>query len=146
MKTWKAICADESGESTIEFIGVSLVLLIPLVYLVLVVSAIQRATFATEAGVQEAARIISLYPDEAGEAHARLGVYTAIGDQGFPPDPEAFEIICESGACPAAGSTARLRTKVDVNLPLLPAFLDSVLPSIVTITSERTVTWGEYAG
>ena len=60
MSGWWAACRARStgdeGSSVIEFLGLAVVLLIPLVYLVLTLARIEAATFATEGAAREAAR------------------------------------------------------------------------------------------
>ncbi|EFC83191.1 hypothetical protein [Frankia sp. EUN1f] len=73
----------------IEFIGLSLVLLIPFVYLFLAVFAVQRAAFGVTQAAREAGRAYATAPNEtAGLERARLAAQLAFTDQGIHTAPE----------------------------------------------------------
>lgn len=55
---------SESGSASLEFVTVGVILLVPLVYLVLAVAAIQAGVLATEGAARHAARVYSLAPDD----------------------------------------------------------------------------------
>ena len=48
--------ASDDGSASLEFITVGVLLLVPLVYLVLVVSSLQAASLAVEGAAQQASR------------------------------------------------------------------------------------------
>jgi hypothetical protein len=67
----------------IEFVGLSVLLLIPFVYLFLSVFAVQRSAFAVTQAAREAGRAYATAPSEVeGERRARLAVQIALEDQG----------------------------------------------------------------
>ena len=73
-----------------EFLGVSLVLLVPLVYLVLVLGRIEAATFAVEGAAREAARVyvaVGRRPTSGAQRGCRVGRGSRCTDQGFTDDP-----------------------------------------------------------
>lgn len=73
----------------IEFIGLSLVLLVPFVYLFLAVFAVQRAAFGVTQAAREAGRAYATAPSEAaGLERARLAAQLAFSDQGLQSAPE----------------------------------------------------------
>jgi hypothetical protein len=100
--------ADE-GSATIEFVGVSLVLLLPLLYLLLSVFAVQRAAFAVTQAAREAGRAFTTAPTtSAGAQRADYAARLAMSDQGvgdatsvrFAPDGTR----CGSSSADGAGS------------------------------------------
>jgi Flp pilus assembly protein TadG len=73
----------EAGTAVIEFVGVSLLLLLPLLYLLLSVFAVQRAAFAVTQAAREAGRAYSTAPTATvGAERARYAARLAMQDQG----------------------------------------------------------------
>lgn len=95
----------ERGSAVVEFLGVSLVLLVPLVYLVLTMARIQAASFAAEGAAREAGRLIAQAETMAdGVAAAQLGVELAFADQGLDVDAaSSLTITCSVPDCLTAG-------------------------------------------
>ncbi|WP_421740332.1 pilus assembly protein [Cellulomonas sp.] len=137
---------DDEGSSVIEFLGLSLVLLVPLVYLVLVLGRIEAATFAAEGAAREAARtyVIADRADEGTErAVAAVGI--ALRDQGFDDDPaEALTLTCSTTPCLAPGSDVAARIDVRVPLPFVPGFVRDVVPLEVPVSAERVAPVDTY--
>nr|WP_230204835.1 hypothetical protein [Parafrankia elaeagni] len=79
----------DRGSAMIEFVGLSLVLLVPFVYLFLAVFAVQRAAFGATQAAREAGRAYATAPSEsAGLERARLAAQLAFADQGIHSAPE----------------------------------------------------------
>jgi len=75
--------ADE-GSALIEFVGASVILLIPLLYLLLMVFDVQRSSFAVTQAAREAGRAFATAPSsDAGLERARFAAQVAFGDQGI---------------------------------------------------------------
>ncbi|HSP36832.1 MAG TPA: hypothetical protein VLR26_03675 [Frankiaceae bacterium] len=75
--------SGEDGTATIEFVGVTLLLLLPLLYLLLAVFSVQRAAFAVTQAAREAGRAYSTAPTAAtGEQRAQYAARLAMRDQG----------------------------------------------------------------
>lgn len=73
---------DERGAATVEFLGLTLVLLIPVVYLMIYVSQVQAAAFASVAAADQAVKAVVADADHpsAGAAHATVEL--ALADYG----------------------------------------------------------------
>jgi Flp pilus assembly protein TadG len=70
--------AGDAGNAMVEFVFLGILMLIPLVYLVLAISYVQRNTY----GVTEAAREIGrTYATSGNAATARYAAKLALGDQ-----------------------------------------------------------------
>lgn len=138
----RGLAVDESGEATLEFVGVTLIVLVPLVYLVLAFFQIQAGMYAAEAGVAQATRILTEHPHIGMEA-AQLGVELAAKDQGIPVDNARLQLLCESD-CPAAGVSGRLRVDITVPLPVIGPLLEGLIPAQIPVSAEHTIRWGEY--
>jgi Flp pilus assembly protein TadG len=73
----------EAGTATIEFVGVTLLLLLPLLYLLLAVFSVQRSAFAVTQAAREAGRAYSTAPTTAaGRQRAQYAARLAMADQG----------------------------------------------------------------
>jgi len=66
--------ADDAGSASIEFLTAGMLLLVPIVYLVILVAAVQSAALATEGAARQAARVFvqaaSVQSGEEGAARA----------------------------------------------------------------------------
>ncbi|WP_306419173.1 pilus assembly protein [Cellulomonas telluris] len=136
----------DSGSALVEFLGVALILLVPVVYLVLVLGRIQAATFAAEGAAREAARVYVAAPDaDTGAGRAVTAVGVALRDQGFTDAPaDALALTCSASACLAAGEQVTAAVEVRVPLPFVPAFVRDVVPLEVPVRVERTADVDAY--
>lgn len=132
----------DAGSAVVEFLGVALLLMVPVVYLVLVLGELQAASFAVEGAARQAARSVVTADDEVtGAQRAVASVGVALTDQGFtdPPD-QALTVTCPDG-CLAPGGTATARVAIDVVLPGVPSWLHDAVPLAIgveaTATAER---------
>ncbi|MBM7796595.1 hypothetical protein [Pseudoglutamicibacter cumminsii] len=134
----------ERGSAIIEFIGLSVLLAIPLMYLMLAISMVQASNLATVAAADQAARIVSnsnAAPD-TGAPGTREKAEHAIADvmngYGIAPENASLNIEC-SGLCPGPGSLITAHVEVRVPLPFVP---DGV-QGIVKTHAETTTLVGE---
>ena len=114
---------SDRGSAPLEFIGVGVILLVPLVYLVLALGAIQQQTLGVEAAARHAARAISLAPDAAtASARAEAVLSAMVREYGMDGEAVAVEVSClpKGPECPAAGATVQVRVRTQVPLPLVP--------------------------
>ena len=145
----RATSADdrEAGSAVVEFLGVTLLLLVPVVYLVLVLGRIQAATFAVEGAARESARALVTAPDAAtGAELAATATAIALVDQGFSADlaEGALTVACAPD-CHGAGSTVSVAVEVEVPLPGVPAFVAGVVPLSVPVSATVTTTPDRFA-
>ncbi len=140
----RAARGDE-GSAVVEFVAVTLILLVPLVYLVLVVGRLQAATFAAEGAAREAARVFvasDAPADAAPRALTAAGI--ALADQGLPDDPADVVSIACSAACLTPGSEVTVDVRLRVPLPFVPRFLRGAVPMEVPVVARRTAVVDEY--
>lgn len=137
--------ADDEGSAIVEFLGVALVLLVPVVYLVLVLARLQSASFAVDGAAREAARAVVTADDAQSAAlRAATSVDLALGDQGLAADPaQAITVACDA-ECLAPGTAVTVRVAVDVTLPGVPGWLADVVPLSVPVTSSATAVVDTY--
>jgi hypothetical protein len=133
----------ESGTATVEFIWLTILLLLPFVYALIAVFDTQRASFAVSAASRSAARAFLQAADPAsGEQRARVAARVALDDQDVDAD---VVITCEPGPadCLQPGSTVRVVVHTVQPLPLTPSALGDQLGGIA-VDSTHTESFGTY--
>jgi len=137
---------DESGTALVEVTWLSILLLVPLLYVVLAVFEVQRAAYAVNAATRAAGRAYTLAPSQ-GEAvaRARAAAAVALEDQGLTLADAAIETTCapDPGDCLSPGSVIHVRMASPVSLPLMPDALGGNTPSI-RVEAEHTVPYGTF--
>jgi hypothetical protein len=114
---------DDDGSAIVEFVWLSILLLVPLIYVVLAAVAVQRTAFGvTEAARQAARAYATAGSDDAGEQRAEAAARLALHDQGVDWTPAGRVVSC--GDCTyAGGSVFSVDLHVRVRLPLVPHWL-----------------------
>ena len=122
----------EDGNAPVEFIGWTVVLVVPVVYLLVALAQVQAASFAVASA---AGRVLEVEEGEAAMAHARVAVGLALSDQHMDADPAgALSLTCSDAGCTAGV----VRVEAGVDLPILgPA---GVGRDVVVLDAERAVT------
>ncbi len=137
---------DERGSVLIEMTWLSLLLLVPLVYVLLSVFAVQSGSYAVSGAARAAARAYAQAPTEAaGPARARAAMRVALGDHDIGADGTTMEVSCRPtpGNCLSPGSVITVRVRHQVDLPLTPQALGSQAPS-VRVEAEHAVGYGTF--
>ncbi len=137
---------DERGTALVEVTWLSILLLVPLVYIVLAVFVVQRSAFAVSAATRAAGRAYTLAPTQAdAEGRARAAAQVALEDQGMTLSDGAMSSRCDPdpGDCLSPGSVIHVRLTVPVRLPLMPDALGGNTPSI-RVDAEHTVPYGTF--
>jgi Flp pilus assembly protein TadG len=114
---------DDEGSAALEFIAVGIILLVPLVYLVIALGAIQEQTLGAEAASRHIARVISRAPDAETAAERSDAVLAGIIDEyGIDADSVDMTLACTPAAveCPSAGATIIVTVTTRVRPPLVP--------------------------
>lgn len=121
----------EDGNAPVEFVGWTLLMVVPLLYLLVALARIQAASFAADA----AGRVLEVEEGDGALTHARVAVGLALSDQRIDADPaSALSLTCSDDAC-AAGV---VRVEAGVDLPVLGAA--GVGRGVVVLDAERAVT------
>lgn len=133
----------EDGTAAIEFIGLSVVLLLPVVYVLLSVFQLQRAAFGVSQAAREAGRAYATAAS-SGEASARAAEAAdlAVNDQGIDGSPS---VTYTSTPSLQPGSRFTLRVDMDVPLPYAGhgKFL-GLIPATVAVHSSYTVVIDQF--
>jgi Flp pilus assembly protein TadG len=118
--------AGDDGSAAVEFIFVGLLLLVPIVYLVVALGAVQHQTLGIESGARHIARAIATAPDAAeADDRAELVMATVVEEYGIDPASIEVDVDCAgaASACPSAGATVVVTLRTTVALPLAPPIL-----------------------
>ncbi len=139
--------ACDAGSAIVEFLGISLVLLVPLVYLALVLGRFQAAAFAVDGAAREAVRaVVGARDADTAAARAAAAVEIALADQGIDADAADVLTVACPGACPEPGTTVTVVVRVDVDLPGVPSFVSDVVPLSVPVSATASGVVDTYVG
>ena len=109
---------NERGDASVEFLGILVVLVIPVLYIVLAVGQVSAGAMAVDAGAREAARILA--EDPAREADASHAVALIVEDFGIGAQAD---VSPNCVGCEGDGGVVDVRVSVRVPLPFVPAWL-----------------------
>ena len=134
------------GSALVEVVWLSLILLIPLVYILLTLVAVQRSAY----GVTEAARaagrayVLSANPVE-GRERAYAAARVAMQDQGIALPAADLVIICHPRpmSCLQPGSTVEIRITFNAKLPIIPRILGHN-PASIAVSARHVEPYGSY--
>jgi len=137
---------DERGSAVVEFSWLAILLMVPLVYVMLAVFDVQRASYGATAATRAAGRAFIIVPDGMSEDDARARAFEAarlaMKDQGIDLSPGQLTISCNP-ACLQPGSTVTVTLDTEVRLPLIPHALGGEPPAI-QISASHTEPYGDY--
>jgi hypothetical protein len=139
-------CRDERGTAVVEVTWLSILLLVPLVYVVLAVFSVQRAAFGINVATRAAGRAYTLAPSEAAAGgRARAAAAVALEDQGLTSSRGDLRLSCAPTPdnCLSPGSVIHVRMTYPVPLPLMPTALGGNTPSI-RVESVHSVPYGTF--
>ena len=131
----------ERGSAVVEFLGLGVTLLLPIMYGVLTIFSVQTSILGAHAASAQVAQYVQELPPETSmsqEQAQRLSTLVA-RDFGIAESDISVSLNC-SGAC-SAQESVRVQVQVNVHLPLIPEGMGaSVIP-----VSSQSVTWGHAA-
>lgn len=125
---------DDRGSALIEFSVASLILLIPLVYLIIALGRLQAASYAVTSAATAASTIAARAPDSTPEASDAVSL--ALHDHGFDDASNKLTVDC-TPSCSAPGAIVTARVAIDVKLPGVPTAIDAVVPTHITVTAHH---------
>ena len=121
---------SERGDASVEFLGILVVLVIPVLYIVLAIGQVSAGAMAVDAGAREAARILA--QDSGRRADAERAVALIVEDFGVDA-PASVSSSC--AACASSEGAIEVSVSVRVPLPFLPAWLGALG---VTVSSSAS--------
>lgn len=122
--------ADERGNAVVEFVVLAVVLLIPCLYLVLTLGAVQSAVFAADVLARDTARIHATEPDpDVAAQRSRQLAVDVLADYGIDADPDAVVTLrCSANPCATPGQDVQAEASIPVQIPGLGPMLGGAGP------------------
>lgn len=131
----------DGGSASLEFIVAGLVLLIPMVYLILALAAVQAGSLAVDGAARQASRVfVQSESTDAARAAAMRAIAVTLSDYGLDAGATSTAITCRprAGACLTRRGFVTVTVRAVVRLPLTPPFLDTGLPSGIPVEATAT--------
>lgn len=148
MLRWRHFRSDD-GSAALEFITAGLLLLVPMIYLVITMAAIQGGALSVEGASRQAARVFVQAPNaSAARSRAQTAVDFALADFGVSASGATIRITCSPrpGTCLTRRGFVTVTVAARVSLPLSPpaTHVKSPLSIPLTATSTEQVSrfWG----
>ena len=144
MRQWRRfrrVLRAEDGTASLEFVTAGMILLLPMVYLVLTMSALQAGSLAVEGAARQAVRVYVQAPDTRNaEAEAERAIRFALADYGLDSSAASVSISCSPrpADCLRRRATVTITVGVSVSLPLVPSALTVDGPLTVQVRSTAT--------
>lgn len=136
----------QRGSALVEVTWLSILLLVPLLYIVLAVFEVQRSAFGVSAAARAAGRAYATAPSEdEGLVRARLAASVALEDQRVDPGKLDLLISCHPDPrnCLAPGAVIDVELSYPVALPLMPSALGGDTPSF-RVSASHNVPYGTF--
>ena len=140
-RRWADRLADDSGSASLEFVTVGLLLLVPIVYLVLALSALESASFGVEGAARQATRVFVQSESEgAAESAASTAIQVTLADYGLDAHNARVAISCRPNPadCLTRRGFVTVTITTTVPLPLMPPVLQLHLPAGIPVQSVAT--------
>lgn len=148
MRRWR-LWTDEGGSASLEFVALGVLLLVPLVYLMVAMAAIQAGALAVEGAARQAVRVFVQGDDlRDARAAAARAVAFALADHGIDPDSAAVALTCtpDPERCLSRRGFVTVTIDVSVPLPFAPPVLASAFPLVVPLQATATQQVSRFAG
>lgn len=127
----------ESGNALIEFIVLGTMLMLPTMYFLISVFALQSGAFAASNASQQSLQYLQqVEPGLRGQGAAQSIAERAASDYGVDASKVSTQLGCED-TC-ANGERLTVSVSIEVQLPLIPW---PGAPTIATMTSQA-ISWG----
>jgi Flp pilus assembly protein TadG len=136
----------DGGTALVELTWLAILLLLPMVWIVVSGSHVQRGAFAVSGAARAAGRAYALAPtDAAGRVRARAAARQVLVDHGIADAPLSVRVRCSPYPSDCHSGTSIVTVRIDsaVALPLLPDVLGGGSPSFA-LHATHTVPIGRY--
>jgi len=123
---------DDAGSAVVEFTFLAVLVMVPLVYLVVAVAAVQRASTAVGEAARAGGRALATADTvEQGLDRARTAIRIAVQDANLPADQARLQIVAPDSSCDgpqviptlAPGDEYAVCVVLRVALPAVPSYL-----------------------
>jgi hypothetical protein len=135
----------DRGRASIEFLVFSVVLLVPIIFGVQSLWAIQGASIGAEQAARDAVRA---FTQSTGTSQARTAADTVarrVTAEHGVAGPIRIDYRCQATSCLAPGSLVEVRVTTDVSVFQAP-FWGSTWPVTVSVTGTATARVSRYGG
>ncbi len=133
----------EEGSAIVEFIFLTVLLMVPVVYLILTVGQVQGGAYAVVGAADQAVKVFVLHKDaSAAEGAAVQAMEMAVADMGFDPANAQLSIVCDGG-CFTPGTLVTAHVQLRVELPVVGS-LPGVTANAATVDSTATQKVGRF--
>lgn len=140
------VSKGERGSALVEIVWLSLILLIPLVYILLTLVSVQRSAYGVTEAARAAGRAYVLSPNPVvGRQRAYAAARLAMHDQGITLPAGDLSIVCHPtpGSCLQPGSTVEIRITFHARLPVIPRFMGHN-PATIVVSAHHVEPYGSY--
>lgn len=137
---------SQRGSALVEVTWLSILLLVPLLYIVIAVFEVQRSAFGVSAAARAAGRAYATAPAENdGLARARAAANLALEDQRVDASKLELRIGCrpDPNNCLAPGAIIDVDLAYPVALPLAPSALGAQVPTF-RVSASHSVPYGTF--
>lgn len=141
--------AGDAGSASVEFLTVGMLMLVPTVYLVLTLAAVQSAAFAVEGAARQASRVfVQSETPGAARSAAATAIAVTLADYGLEAGDAEVRIGCrpDPSDCLTRRGYVTVTISTVVPLPLLPPVLGVDAPPGVPVTATSTEQVSRFAG
>lgn len=139
--------SPEEGSASLEFITAGLILLVPLVYLILAMAALQGSSLALEGAARHAARVYVQAPSEsAALVRVNRVVQFAMADYALHATPSVRIDCAGAGSCLTRQGLVTVTISTTVPMPLVPRFLGGAGAAGIPIEASATQTVSRFWG
>ena len=126
--------SSERGSAIVEFHFLGLLLLVPLVYILLAVLDVQRASYGVTQAAREAGRV---YVATGDEAAARFAAQVALADQRLDAGGAEIVIRCSVTPCYRPGAEVTVTVGSTVRLPFIPEVLAGAVHAQIPVDATH---------
>ncbi|TQO19114.1 hypothetical protein FB472_0652 [Rhodoglobus vestalii] len=140
---------QEQGSASLEFITVGMVMLVPLVYLVLTMAAIQSGALAAEGAARQAARVFVQAENlEKAESAAARAIEFALDNHNVVAAAAQVSITCapDPNDCLTRHGYVTVQVAITIDLPLAPPVLSGAFPLQVPLDAAATQQVSQFSG
>ncbi|GAB3846112.1 hypothetical protein [Nesterenkonia populi] len=123
--------SPEEGSAIIEFLALTLLLILPVLWLITAAAAVQSAAYAATGAADQAAKV---YAAAGDPVQAESSVATTLADFGIGREAAEVTRAC-AGPCDEPGTVVTYTVHVGVSMPAVPEFL-GFQPQLLTVSSS----------
>lgn len=139
----------DAGSASLEFITVGLLLLVPLVYLVMTIAAVQGAALGVEGAARQASRVfVQSSSASSGEDAAARAIDVTLADYGLDAQSAKVSVSCrpDPAHCLTRRGFVTVTVQTVVPLPLIPPVLHLDVPLGIPVRSVSTEQVSRFNG